>query len=279
MNIKVFPFVPLAAAASFLPASGIAQSPWLPAPHRLELTPRYVYESFDEFWMGSSTKVGLPDDVVQQSALLSAEYGLSTDWALDTTLGYAWVDTSAFGQDASDSGLSDSRIGARWRFLDENETAASWYPSLTLRAGAVIAGTYDEGLPFSAGDGAHGGECSLLFGKTLGGSGFGFYGEFGYRVREHPVPDDLFGSVGVFQSIGPVTLGAGYRHCQALDGMNIGDPGFTFPELKEVTQLFEFGVGFRDKLGLYYQAFGALSIDGQNTGDKLILGVSFTFGF
>lgn len=268
-----------AAATILFPVAGSAQSPWLPAPHRVEVTPRYVYESFDTFWMGSSPKVSLPDNVVQQSALLTAEYGLNTDWALDSTLGYAWVDTAAFGQDASDSGLADTRLGARWRFVDEQNADSSWWPTLSLRAGAIIAGTYDEGLPFSAGDGAHGGEFSLLFGKTIGTTGFGFYGDVGYRVREHPVPNDLFGSIGIFQSLGPVTLGAGYRHCQGLDGKNIGDPGFTFPELKEVTQLFEFGVGFRDKRGLYYQAFGALSVDGQNTGDKLILGVSFTFGF
>ncbi len=129
------------------------------------------------------------------------------------------------------------------------------------------------------GDGANGGEFSLLLGKALFDNGFGVYGNAGYRVREDPVPDEFLGSFGMFQSVGSFTLSTGYRHTQSVSGMNIGDPGFTFPELKEVTQLLEFGAGFRDPGGRYYQLFGAVSVDGQNTGDKLIFGVSFTFGF
>lgn len=281
--MKPLSFSALAAVAALVPGlapiAARAQSAWLPLPAQFEITPRYVYERFDTFWMGSSAKPELPDAVVQQSGLLTAEYALGTHWALDATIGYVWVDTAAFGQKETDEGLVDSRIGARWRFVDEQTTSLTWLPTLTVRAGGIIAGTYDEGLPFSAGDGAHGGECSLLFGKSILDTGFGFFGDIGYRVREHPVPDDFFASAGVFQSIGRFTLSTAYRHTQGLSGMDIGDPGFTFPAVKEVTQLLEFGAGFRDHGNRYYQLFGAFSVDGRNSGDKLILGASFTFGF
>jgi hypothetical protein len=70
-----------------------------------------------------------------------------------------------------------------------------------------------------------------------------------------------------------------YRHVQSLSGSDIGDPGFTFPELKEINQIFEAGLGYRDSGGRYYQIFGAFNVDGRNAGDKIILGASLTIPF
>jgi len=267
----------VAALSTALPT--FAQSAWLPAEGRIEVTPRYVYQNFREIWIRRDQRMRLDDDVVQHSGTVSVEYGINQDWALDATVGYTRVDSKAFGGSNTDDGLADTRLGVRYRVVDERASSSAWVPTLTLRAGAVIAGTYDAGLPFSAGDGAHGGEFSLLLGKAIGNTGFGVYGEAGYRVREKPVPDDFFGSFGVYQTIGQFTLSAGYRHIQSLSGVNIMDPGFTFPALKEINQLFEAGLGFTDKGGRFYQVFGAFPIDGRNTGDKTIIGVSATFGF
>ena len=272
-----------AAAALWLPFGSLptasAQSAWLPAEGRLEITPRYVYQSFDEFWIRRDQRMKLPDDVEQHTGTISAEYGLNQSWALDATVGYTRVETAAFGASTKDDGLADSRFGVRYRALDERAHASAWMPTITLRAGAIVAGTYDEGQPFSAGDGAHGGEFSVLLGKAFGDTGFGLYGEAGYRLRENPVPDDFFGSIGVYKTLGSFTVNAGYRHIQSLSGVNIMDPGFTFPTLKEINQLFEAGLGYQDKGGRFYQVFGAFPMYGRNTGDKIILGVSATFGF
>jgi hypothetical protein len=70
-----------------------------------------------------------------------------------------------------------------------------------------------------------------------------------------------------------------YRHVQGLSGTDIGKPDFTFPALKEINQIFEAGLGFRDSGGRYYQVFGAFNLGGRNTGDKTIIGVSATFPF
>lgn len=260
-------------------STAFAQSPWLPAEGRIEVTPRYVYQNFQEFWIRRDQRMRLDEDVIQHTGTVTAEYGINQDWALDATVGYTRVDSKAFGGSNTDDGLADTRLGVRYRLVDERATSQTWVPTVTLRAGAVIAGTYDAGLPFSAGDGAHGGEFSVLLGKAIGGTGFGVYGEAGYRVREKPVPDEFFGSLGIYQTLGQFTVSAGYRHIQSLNGVNIMDEGFTFPELKEINQILEAGLGFTDKGGRFYQIFGAFTVDGRNTGDKMILGISATFGF
>lgn len=270
----------LIVAGVSLASAALGQSAWLPEEGRFEVSPRYVYQSFKTFWIRRNQEMTLPDDVVQHTGSISGEYGINQHLAVDATVGYTRVNTTAFtGSSTTDDGLADTRVGLRWRLLDERAHGDSWVPTLTLRAGGIIAGNYEAGLPFSAGDGAHGGEFSLLGAKAIGSTGFGLFSEVGYRVREHPVPDDFFGSIGAYKTIGQFSLTVGYRHTQSLSGMNIMDPGFTFPELKEINQIFEAGLGFTDKGGRFYQVFGAFNVDGRNTGQKTIIGVSATFPF
>ncbi len=282
--MKKMLFRPLAAAGAALvlaPLSPLsAQSAYLPTPGAFEATPMYVYQSFEDFWMGRTRNEMLTEAVVQHTASVSVEYGLSQRFALDTTVGYTWVDTTAFGgNQENDDGMADTRVGVRWLVYDEAETTCKWAPTITLRVGGIVAGTYDEGLPWSAGDGAHGGEASLLMAKAIGQTGFGLYGEAGYRLRENPVPDDFFGLIGAYKTFGSFTVNVAYRHVQSLSGSDIGDPGFTFPALKEINQIFEAGLGYRDSGGRYYQIFGAFNVDGRNAGDKIILGASLTIPF
>jgi hypothetical protein len=279
---------PLATTVALLALAPVfqvfGQSAILPAPGQFEATPMYVYQSFKDFWMGKD-KASLPDHIVQHTASVALEYGVTDTIALDTTVGYTWVDTTAFGGKTTDDGLTDTRIGVRWQVFDERATTCKWAPTVAFRLGGIIAGTYDTGLPVApgrpcaGGDGAHGGEASMLFTKAIADTGFGLYGEVGYRLRENPVPDDFFGLFGAYKTFGSFTLNAAYRHVQGLSGTDIGAPGFTFPALKEINQIFEAGLGFRDSGGRYYQVFGAFNLGGRNTGDKTILGVSATFPF
>lgn len=255
-----------------------AQTAWLPEPCQLNLTPGYVFQTFDEAWAGG-TRTQLPDDVMLHTFLLNGDYGVTRSIAVDASVGYTGEETDAFGPGGSTDGLADSRAGVRWQFLNEKDTTCPYAPTLAVRAGVIIAGTYAETNPFAPGDGAHGGEVSLLFAKHIGSTGFGVFGDVGYRVRENPVADDFFTTAGVFKTIGPVTASVGYRQVQSLDGMDIGDPGFTYPQLKEENHLLEAGLGFRDKGDRYYQVFGGFNVAGRNTGDKLMLGVSVTIPF
>ena len=264
-----------------------AQSVWLPAEGEFVATPGFFYSTFDEFWMGK-TKVSNPpngESLDQYTAFVTLEYGLVPRLAADVTVGYTGTETEAFGDD-SDDGMADTHIGLRYAIWDENSAPAA----LGIRVGGIIPGTYDENLPFSAGDGAYGLEGSLQAGKRFGESGFGLYGDIGYRFREGGVPDDLFGSAGVFKQFGGVfadadaiTLSVGYRHVQGLSGGDIGDPGFGtefgFPEVREINQLVEGSVAYTDAGGRQYQFTVAGSVDGRNTGDKLIFGLAVSLPF
>lgn len=272
--------VTFAAAVAF-PAHA-QYSAWLPQPRQLIVTPTYGYQTFDAFWFGQEKVKLAPYDSIQHSALLGLEYGLCPQSAVDVSVGYTWTEARAFdpaGVRKTDDGLADTRFGLRYKLLDEATADYAWAPTLALRVGGIIEGTYQEGQPFSAGDGASGVETSLLFGKAFGQTGFGLYGDIGWRWRNHSVPNDLFGSVGVYQTLAErVTLSFGYRHTQGLDGGDIGE--VPFPLTKEISQNIEFGLGIRDNGGRYYQLFAARTLDGRNTGEKWIAGasVSFTFG-
>lgn len=267
-------------------------SAYTPQRNQITVTPTYVYQTYDEFWMGDS-KTKLPDDVMQHTGYLSLEYGLLDDLALDVTVGYTGVaETDAFaadfGPNASDDGLTDTRFGLRYRVLDENKATCPLMPTLTLRIGGIIEGTYDPNFPFSSGDGASGVEGSLLIGKQIC-TGLGLYGDIGYRTRNQKVPDDFFASAGFYASYRGFSATFGYRHVQGLSGGNIGDntgkqvfnpgggPGaYGFPEVKEINQLLEASLGYTDHGGRYYSVFGAKNVDGKNTGDKWLLGASIT---
>jgi hypothetical protein len=291
MNRRIvhsFLFTLVSAAAAW------SQSAWLPLQSQFILTPGFAYSTFDEFWVGRDRVDPLEDNdesLDQYTGYVSLEYGILPDLAADVTVGYtATSDTDTFGND-SDNGLADTFFGVRYRVVREQDVV----PAVVLRVGGIIAGSYDENTPFSAGDGAHGFEASVLLGKRFGTSGFGAYGDLGYRVRENPVPDDLFGSVGVFkefvnvfQSSDAITGSVGYRHVQGLSGLDIMGSGFNpalgsshgFPALREINQLIEGAVGYTDVCGRQYQFTVAKSVDGRNTGNKLVFlfAISVPFG-
>lgn len=259
-------------------SAGAQHSVWLPEAQKLVITPSYVYQSFDEFWMGES-EVEIDGDLWQHTAFLGFDYGITEDTAVDLTVGWVWSETDAsllvgLGADnLSDDGLADTTFGIRQRFIDETDFDIWWIPSLGVRVGGIIAGTYDEDFPFSAGDGAYGAEVSLLGGKTIF-TGFGWYGDVGYRYRDGDVPDDFFGAAGLFVSWKFLSLTAGYRFTEGLSGPDVADPGFTFPEVKEISQKVEASLGFTDPGGRYYQLFYAHTFDGRNTGKRDIFGGS-----
>jgi len=276
--------------AQGVPAFG--QSAWLPEPGELIANPGFTFSTFDEFWVGPTLMSPLKandESLDQYTAYIGLEYGILDGLAADLSLGYTWTSkTAALGD--GDEGLADVLFGLSYRLVEEREIL----PTVALRVGGIIAGSYDENTPFSPGDGANGFDGSLLFGKSFGDSGFGVYGDVGYRVRENPVPNEWFGSAGLFKQFGgllnpedSLTFSVGYRHIQSINGLDIGGAGFDpakgadhgFPALEEVNQLFEAAVGYEDAAARQYQFTVSRSVDGRNTGDKLILGFSISLPF
>ncbi len=263
-------------------APAYGQSAYVPLEGRFTLSGSYVFETFDEFWRGRK-KTRLPDDIHQHTVSVSLEYGLLDDVALDLTLGYT---RSSFGSTDDIDGLNDTTLGVRWRIFDEFRSDLSYLPTLTLRLGGIIEGSYDTittGPPHSPGDGASGVETSLLFGKVFGSTDIGASGDVGYRYRDSNVPDDFFVSVGLDKIFFEYILaGFHYRHTQGLSGIDIGSPGFDpsrFPELKEISDNIQAEVGYVGARGQYFGIIAAWTIAGRNTGKKMILGPVVSFPF
>ncbi|HAM71176.1 MAG TPA: hypothetical protein DCM86_05995 [Verrucomicrobiales bacterium] len=260
-----------------------AQSAWLPQEKEFTVTPTYVFQSFNTFWMGAAkVNPGWGEKIKQHTVSIATEYGISKDWAADLTFGYT-RSIAHFAGETLD-GMMDTTAGVRYRLYDEFESKCAYAPTLTLRAGGILSGSYpiSSTLPHSPGDGASGFETSLLWGKAIGQTGFGLFGDGGFRRRGKGVPDDLFFSGGLYKQLWEAwTVSVGYRQVQALSGIDIGGPGWAgqFPLTKESKKSVEAGLGFTDKHRFHYQVFGAMVIDGRNTGEATILGASASFAF
>jgi hypothetical protein len=269
-----------ASALAAVPA-GLAQTVWLTAPGSLVVTPGYTAQSYDTFYAGAA-KMTLPDDITQRTTSVRFDYGLAPRLALDATIGYTEVKFAPPGASFKRSGRDDARLALAYALLEENAES----PALTVRVGGIFAGNYDIPTtlpPINPGDGASGFEVSFAAGKALG-EGFSVYGELGYRNRNHGVPDDFFGSVGVSKQIEAFNINVGYRRTQSLSGGDIGGTGFGtrfgFPGVKEVQQFGEVGVAFTDSGGRSYQVFGAKCFgDVRNTGQASLIGFSISLPF
>lgn len=260
-----------------LTTPALAQTAHVPEPGHLTLTPVATLQTFDQIWAGR-TRMALPSDLAQRTAAVSVDFGLRDGVALDATVGYSVTESTAFGGPATDRGLSDTAVGVRWRLLNEHESGRPHaYPTLAIRVGGVIRGTYEDNRPFSVGDGGSGIEVSLLADKTLPG-GIGVQQEVGYRRRNRSVPSDLVGGAGLYRSFGAATISGNYRVVQGQSGPDIGDPDFEFRLLRETDHVASAGLGVAHG-GRYYQVFGAKSVRGRNTGAKVVLGAAVTFSF
>jgi len=285
MNTRLLKYL---AVAGFATSPAYAQvTAYIPEPGEFVATASYQFQRYEDFWLGGGrfslqTATGY-ETQHQHSTFITIEAGIARRVAADVTLGYTWaefVDGPPGSDDLSDDGLTDTTVGLRYRLVDEREI--TWLPTITARVGAIIAGTYDETFPFSAGDGANGVEASLHFGQQICPN-FGLYADVGYRWRENDVPDDIFGSAGVNLRWGGVTLSAGYRHIESVDGPDIGAPGFGtefgFPQVREIQQNVEASLGYVDGGGRFYQVYYSRTIEGRNTGEKDILGLSVSIPF
>ncbi len=268
--------------SGFTAAPALAQySATLPEAGQFLLTPSAYFQTADEFYIGDTkldaSKASGKDSLDQNSFFLNLEYGLSERFALDASLG--WSEASLDGS-STDNGLTDSRIGLRYNLATEGRDWSG--PTLSLRAGAIIAGDYEAGGINSIGDGESGWEVALLGEKILIG-GLGLYGDFGYRQRANDVPDALYGVAGLFFGAGSWTLSAGWQFDDSLEGGNIGGPGFGskfgFPQVEEDNQSLTASIGYTDGGGRSYTVFGASTFEGKNTASKNILGLSITIPF
>ncbi|MDE0405578.1 MAG: hypothetical protein OXI53_09735 [Nitrospira sp.] len=267
-------------------------SPWLPAPGAGFINLSYVSQNANQFYVqdnlrGTPPQNAVPDgkgpNLGQHTVWLNGMYGLSDEIAIDFRVGAARSYASAGPTGGRDKygGVTDSNIGVTWRIVDELVKPS--LPSLALRGGVIIEGSYTPGYINSIGDGASGLEMSALAGKYLA-DWLAISGEVGYRVRDEDVPSDLFVNVSggvLFDNIG---LSVNYKLVDAQSGLQIGVPPFTpggrvFPRLEEDVQFLSGTVS----LNVTEQTNVALSygevIDGRNTSKSKVFSVTMSYLF
>jgi hypothetical protein len=271
----------------------------LPEAQQFVLTPWYNYSVFRKVWIGdvkTSIEVRPKYDFELNDGMLRVDYGICDHLAADINLGYTSAATRALdpsNDPKTTEGLMDTQFGLRYRLLDERKSEQWYVPTLTLRLGGIIRGTYDADFPMAPGDGASGGEASLLSVKHWK-CGAGFYAQFGYRLRDHHVPQTIFGETGLSYThhfdwvINSVSVYVGYRGLYDLNGSDLsgsrvaGSPN-EFVDIEytrtaqEMYQMGELGLSFTDKVGRNYFFACSHPYDGRNTGkvNNFVIGLNW----
>ena len=283
-----------------LPQIPFAESARLPEPGKLVVTPWYNYSVFRKLWIGdtkTSIEVRPRDDFELNDGMIRLDYSLNSRVALDLNLGYTSAATRAWNpqnQPQTTQGLMDTQFGVRYLLLGEKQNGQWYVPTLTARVGAIIKGTYDADFPMAPGDGASGAELSLMLAKSFECCGLGVYGQFGYRIRDHHVPQTLFGCGGISETmhfdwiINSLTIYGGYRGLSDLNGgdltgMRISSTPSDYVNLgynrtvQEIYHMGELGVTLTDKHGRRYFLSCASPFSGQNTGkvNNFIIGLNW----
>jgi len=254
-------------------------SPWLPADATTTLSATVTSGSTDRFFIGD-TSTSLGGDLEGSFVWLSASYGYDDVLAFDVRTGYAKTGFATNPRDQSD--IADTSIGVSYQFINEFE-ADNGLPTVTVRLGYTIGGSYETNLIDAIGDGASGFDVSLLVGKSLNPR-FAMFGDVTLRQRDSGVADGVkLLLTGYYTSPIPA-LGfqlsvAGIR---TDSDVNIGDPGFgveQFPQTDRDSDWLIGGVnyGFDNGLGIGFSYSSVLS--GKNVADSDIgtFSVSYTF--
>ena len=217
----------------------------------------------------------------------TAQYGITARIAADLSMGYTSIGWRYFsnGNIEKTSGLMDSALGIRYQVFREGDTESPWLPTLTVRAGAILPGTYDQDFPFAPGLHSVAFEPEVLVRKHFGWTGLGAYGDGLFRVNTTTRNDQYLIAVGIFQQIKRWELDFGYRHLQTLSGSDIiypvdpasnGGYDVFYPrDTRENSDAIEAGFSYTTSKRQWRYGFHLVSVvDGNNTDAKLWIGAS-----
>ncbi len=271
-------WVAAATLASTMPVYAESESVYLPGPGHTYVSVGWYASTFDAYLVGrkrvenSSLGLGRATYVLGSAQV---QYGLRARLAIDASTGYVRSEIRGLG---SDQGLADSKVGLRWLLNDERTDLTS-LPSLGLRIGAIIEGTYTPNRDYSAGKGASGAEASLLVGRHWEALGTTLSGDAGYRIRAEHVPDEIFVTVKIDQRIlSWLGISLGYIRDQALSGPDTLT-GAPYQRIREIHGSAFAAVNLDSGHDQYASIFVATTTDGANTGDSTSAGGSLTVGF
>jgi hypothetical protein len=273
-----------------LAAPLFASNAYLPSPQTGNLHPIVSVQWARDFWFDDNPAT-LPGNLTQTTVGVDAEYGIAPGFALDLAVGVSTVNYQGgplagivLTKDNQNvrRGLTDTRFGLFWRIVDEFASVNEATPTLTLRAGGIIAGNYDTGFLNAVSDGADGYEIGLKFGKLFLGANAGLYGDLTYRWLSSSTPDEWEASLGVFKTHGPFTYSAGLREKQSVGGIDILGPGFSldrFTDVREKNRTAEIGLTWNWRPTSSLSIGYARTLDGENTPKKnvIVMAMGWTF--
>jgi hypothetical protein len=221
---------------------------------------------------------------------VALQYGITPKWAADFNIGATTVGWRKFDENESaqsTTGLMDFSFGVRYQVYNElKETNYPWMPTLTLRAGAVMPGSYNQNFVYAPGVRSAAVEPEVLARKHFGWPGLGAYGDVLYRWNRTTGNDQYIAMIGLFQEIKGWELDGGYRHLQTLSGGDIiydpNDPaGIVYPrEVRENNDAVQAGFSYTTaKRQIRYGFHSLIVFDGNNSDRKFWVGASIDIPF
>ena len=282
---RIRAFVVSALFGAMWPAAAFADgSAWLNEPGTGFASLSVVSQVADEYFRGKvkrSTPRG--EDLAQNTVWVSANYAFTDSLSLDAQVGWARSEFIVGPMIPTPmenfSGIVDTTIGLTWRVNDE---LASDFPSVAVRAGAIIAGNYDTGYINSLGDGGDGYELSLIVGEFVSNR-VGLSAEFGYRGRDSGIPNETFTNLtGVWLLGEKLSLGLDYKIVNAESGLDIGGEGFDptrFPEVQEDSELAAGRLYYNASERLSFAVFHAAVVNGRNAPASAVYGATISYSF
>jgi hypothetical protein len=299
-------------------SSGLsAQAAWAPYQRQLWVRPVATHSQYDSAYLADS--FAKYDDNVRISAgALVLEYGITDRLTVDFSGGFGKLGRhkifDRFGglQQTPESpdkyGILDSRLGIRYKVIDEFDSKYKWMPTISIRAGGIKKGDYDRN-PQSLGDGANGAEVNLYFAKDFDLWGLGTLGDIGYRKRENPVPEDIIYYAALYKKFLEnffFTLGGrgqigqgGYAYADPRQAPPYNYYNTKVPDIapgvnpydiwvkderpawgrKESFHNIEVGLGFSDSYGNFYNVFYSQTYAGYNTAKLHTVGFAANLPF
>lgn len=268
---------------------------WADVPDQGQVVAGLVYEESEAYhiWAGGrvhnvtfNASDGERYGIDINQGYLTLQYGLTERWAADfnagaTTAAWRFFDN---GGVQSATGLMDWSFGVRYQVFNEARAQSPWIPTLTLRAGAVMPGSYNQNLAFAPGVRSAAIEPEVLLRKHFGWTGLGFLGDALYRWNRTTANDQYITSVGLFQQIKGWELDVAYRHLQTLSGGDIvllADHSIFYPRaIRENNDAIEAGFSYTtSKWHVRYGFYTRTVIDGSNTDSKFWIGGSIEVPF
>jgi hypothetical protein len=240
------------------------------------------HESHNVKWRAGGESYGIDNT----QGYFALQYGITEKWAADlnfggTTTGWRYFSN---GHVQSTTGLMDTSFGVRYQVWHENEAPEPWLPTLTLRAGAILPGTFDEDFPFAPGMRSAAIEPEILMRKHFGWPGFGAYADTLFRWNKTTGNDLYITTIGLFQQIKGWELAAGYRHMQCISGDDIVITSanlIDYPrDVREISDSIEAGFSYTTlKRHIRYGFQSRVVFDGSNTSRDFWVGGSIDVPF